>query len=169
MPPASDHIPSGQRPNMYDTSIKIPTAIRWPGVTEPGQVMNETFTSVDWYPTICAMAGIEVPDSKIVRGHNAVPVLKGISDGWSGDYYGEYSTKHQSQTHMRALRTDEWKLVRDFLNPERDEFYDLKSDPGETTNLIDSKDAGHQKVIAGLHTRIIARMKEIGDNAAEAK
>ena len=37
------NVPKGQRPNMYDTSINVPTAVRWPGVVEPGRVIDETF------------------------------------------------------------------------------------------------------------------------------
>ncbi|MEM1294779.1 MAG: sulfatase-like hydrolase/transferase [Verrucomicrobiota bacterium] len=165
MPPATENIPKGQRPNMYDTSLKVPTAIRWPGVTKPGQVVDESFSSVDWFPTICEIAEIDLPN-KPLRGTSAASVFKGGGSDWNNDFYGEYSTKHQSQTHMRALRTPHWKLVRDFLNPERDEFFDLKTDPGETTNLIDSKDAEHQTVIAELHTKILDRMKAIGDDTA---
>lgn len=65
---------------------------------------------------------------------------------------------------MRCWRTNDYKLVRDFKNPERDEFYDLKNDPGETTNLIATGDAALQQVIATFDERIRERMAEIGDD-----
>ena len=40
---------------------------------------------------------------------------------------------------MRMIRTSNWKLVRDFLNPERDELFDLKNDPAESRNVIGQK------------------------------
>ena len=169
LPAATGNIPSGQRPNMYDTSIKVPTAIRWPGVTKPGQVVTGSFTSLDWYPTLCAMAGVAIPDSKTIRGHDATSVLKGKVEGWDNDYYGEYSTKHQSQTDMRALRTERWKLVIDFKNIERNELYDLQNDPDETTNLFSSTADEHRKVIAELQAKIDARMREIGDPLLKPK
>ena len=163
LPPATDNIPSGQRPNMYDTSIKVPTAIRWPRVTQPGQVVTQTFTSLDWFPTMCAIAGVDLPEGEAIRGRNAEPMLRDASVPWDNDYYGEYSTKHQTHTHMRALRTDRWKLVRDFLNPERDELYDLKNDPGETENLIGSDSPKHRTVIDELTEKIVKRMTEVED------
>ena len=41
-PPATPNIPRGQRPNMYDHSIRVPTAVRWPSVVKPNTVINET-------------------------------------------------------------------------------------------------------------------------------
>jgi uncharacterized sulfatase len=64
---------------------------------------------------------------------------------------------------MRMYRTPEWKLIRDFLDPSRDELYNLKDDPEETKNLIAVQTAEVKMVIADLHARIVARMRGIGD------
>ena len=163
-PPATANIPDGQRPNMWDRSIRVPTAVVWPGRIEPGQVIEESVSNLDWFPTMAAIAGAEIPPGAVVRGRNLVPLLVGTASGWSDEIYGEYSTHHQSRTHMRMLRTAGWKLVRDFLNPERDELYDLASDPEETTNLIFHPDAEPQ--LERLGRRLSARMREVGDRLA---
>ncbi len=161
------NVPRGQRPNMYDTSIQVPTAVRWPGVIEPGTVIDETLTNLDWFPTICAMAGIALPDDATIRGRDLTSLLRREAVGeWENSYYGEYSTLHQSHTHMRCWRTADYKLIRDFLNPERDEFYDLVKDPGETTNLIATKDESLQAVIKEYDAFIRAKMDEVGDAVA---
>lgn len=158
------NVPRGQRPNMYDTSIKVPTAVSWPGVIKPGTVIEETTSNLDWFPTICKMVGVKIPAETTIRGRDLTPLLKGREvAGWDNTFYGEYSTLHQSQTHMRCWRTDEFKLVRDFLNPERDEFYDLREDSDETNNLIGTKDKGLQRVIAEYDERIRAKMVSVGD------
>ncbi|MCB1122610.1 MAG: sulfatase-like hydrolase/transferase, partial [Verrucomicrobiae bacterium] len=163
-PVTNPNVPSGQRPNMYDTSIKVPTAVVWPGVIEPGTVIDETTTNLDWFPTVCAMAGVPVPKDATVRGRDLTPLLKGQRiTSWDNTYYGTYSTLHQSHTHMRCWRTNEFKLIRDYLNPDRDEFYDLRNDPEETTNLIATKDQRLQKVIAEFDARIRKRMAAVGD------
>ena len=51
-------------------------------------------------------------------------------------------------------RTPEWKLKRDFINPGWDELYDLKNDPGETTNLYESTSTEAQQVKATLNAKI---------------
>jgi arylsulfatase A-like enzyme len=162
-PKATYNIPDGQRPNMYDNSIRVPTAVRWPGVVKPGTTITQTVANIDWYRTIVEMAGLRVPAGVTIRGRSIVPLLKGERLAWENDFYAEYSTRHQSYTHMRMYRTAEWKLIRDFLDPSRDELYNLKSDPAETKNLIGAGTPETKRVIGELHAKIVARMQEIGD------
>jgi uncharacterized sulfatase len=163
-PPATENVPKGRRPNMYDRSLRVPFAIRWPGVIEPGTVVEETVTFLDIFPTIVDIAGAKVPDSVTIRGQNALPLLKGkqVSD-WNNGVYAEYSMHHGARTDMRAYRTDTWKLVEDFQNPQRDELYNLRRDPAETTNLYDSTGTMIKRVKRRLNQEILDRMKAIGD------
>jgi uncharacterized sulfatase len=68
---------------------------------------------------------------------------------------------------MRAYRTTDWKLVRDFKNPGRDELYHLAADPGELENLITSKDPAAEAARSRLEAAILERMREIGDPLAQ--
>ena len=167
-PPATEFVPRQRRPNMWDTSIRAPTAVRWPGRVKPGTVVTETTSNLDWYPTILAMAGVEVPKGVTIRGRNILPLLLGqkIAD-WDNDFYAEYSMHHGAETHMRMYRTPKWKLVRDFRDPVRDELYSLEKDPAETTNLIHDPSDEVQQVIRTLHAKIVARMRQIDDPALE--
>ncbi len=166
-PPATANIPDGQRPNMWDRSIRVPTAIVWPGKIKQGTVIKKTVSNLDWYPTMVAIAGAELPEGVIVRGRNLVPLLEGEAGNWDDSLYGEYSTHHQTFTHMRMLRTNRWKLVRDFRNPERDELYDLAGDPGETTNLI--RHPGSRGILQRMHRQLIRKMCETGDRLAQCE
>ncbi|QDU50292.1 sulfatase family protein [Gimesia panareensis] len=163
-PPATKNIPKGQRPNMYDNSIRVPTAVLWPGVTKSGQIVKGTVSNVDWFPTLLEMAQVDLPENLTIRGTSFVPLLKQAeATDWDNDFYAEYSTKHQSHTHMRMYRTPEWKLIRDFLNPERDELYHLTTDPQEATNLINSDDPQVRKIRDQLHQKILSNMKSVND------
>ena len=68
---------------------------------------------------------------------------------------------------MRCWRTAEYKLVRDFLNPDRDEFYDLVNDPGETKNLITTSDEKLQAIMKNFDALIRSKMREVGDEVAD--
>ncbi|MFP4191522.1 MAG: sulfatase [Candidatus Hydrogenedentota bacterium] len=167
-PPDTENIPGGRRPNLTDTVLRVPTAVRWPGVIEPGAVIEETVTNMDWFPTLLAMAGVEQPEGIGHHGRNILPLLEGeASEDWDNDLYAEYSPHHGIQAHMRAWRTRRWKLVRDFLNPWRDEFYDLANDPEERENLI--HDGRFEVCVArqALHERILAKMEELEDPVRE--
>ncbi len=162
-PPDTKNINGRYRPNLYDESLRVPVIVRWPGVVTPGMVLSQTITNLDWYPTLLAMCGAGLPQGEPIRGRNMVPLLKGETPVWDNDLYAEYSMENYCKTHMRMIRTEDWKLVRDFLNPERDEFYDLKNDPTESVNRIHDSNPEVQKVISGLHKRIIEKMRELGD------
>jgi uncharacterized sulfatase len=69
---------------------------------------------------------------------------------------------------MRAYRTTNWKLVRDFKHVIEDELYDLAGDPAETTNLIDSPDPAIQHVRRSLNKKLLEKMREVEDPALAA-
>ena len=160
-PVTNPNIPRNQRPNMYDNSIFVPTAVRWPGKIAPNSTLDLPVANLDWYPTLLNLTGVPLPKGETIRGRDITPALMGKDIEWPDVCYGEYSTHHQSKTHMRMIRTSNWKLVRDFLNPERDELFDLKNDPAESRNVIgDKKNA---VVVRELHTQILTRMKAVKD------
>jgi uncharacterized sulfatase len=164
-PPATPNIPQGQRPNMFDTSLRVPALVRWPAAIPPQTVVEQTVTNLDWFPTLLAMAEIELPTNQPIRGRNLLPVLRGTPENWDNNLYAEYSTHHTSQTHMRALRTPDWKLIQDFRNPGRDELYHLAEDPNETTNLIHSDSPAVRQAKSELHRQIVEHMQRLGDPA----
>ena len=160
-PVTNPNIPRNQRPNMYDNSIFVPTAIRWPGKIAPNSALDLPVANLDWYPTLLNLTGVPLPKGETIRGRDITPALLGKDIEWPDVCYAEYSTHHQSKTHMRMIRTSNWKLVRDFLNPERDELFNLKKDPAETMNVI--KNQKNTQVLRELHEMILQRMEEVND------
>ncbi len=164
LPPATENIEARSRPNMYDTSLKVPAFVIWPGTTKAGMVVNHTITSLDLFPTIVEMAGAKMPENYTIRGRSLVPLLQGKEvENWDDDYYGEYSMINYSSAFMRCYRTPEWKLIRDFLNPGRDELYHIALDPEENINLIDIPTEEVRLVKENLNQHILQKMKEIDD------
>ncbi len=165
MPPSTENIDGKYRPNLYDNSLKVPGIIRWPGVVSPGLHVSNTVSNLDWYPTILQMAGVGTENApQGIRGKSIVPLLKEEeSNKWDNDIYTEYSMINYCTALMRSYRTPEWKLVRDFLNPERDELYDLRNDPGERNNLISSKNKEIITAIEQLDRKLLRKMEEIND------
>ncbi|MCC6489375.1 MAG: sulfatase-like hydrolase/transferase [Candidatus Hydrogenedentes bacterium] len=153
--------PKALRSNMFDTSLGVPTGIRWPGAVKPGATITETVSNLDWFPSLLSMAGLETPKSLKVRGRDFTPLLRGSSIDWDNDLYGEYSQHHYAQPHMRMYRTPEWKLVRFVGEPDRDELYHLEVDPGESKNL--AGDPGAQSARAWLERKIRERMEAVND------
>jgi arylsulfatase len=51
-----------EKASNWEGAYRVPCAIRWPGVIEPGTVHNDIFSHEDMLPTLLAAAG--VPDAK---------------------------------------------------------------------------------------------------------
>ncbi len=153
------------RPNLYDHSLRTPALVRWPGQIRPGALIGETVSSLDWFPTLVALAGGELRRDEVVRGRSLLPLLRGEKiPGWDNDFYAEYSMRIYCRTDLRMYRTAQWKLVRDFLNPTEDELYDLRADPAESRNRInDTADPVVRAAVAGLDARIREKMRSIRD------
>ncbi len=159
------HIPPRRRPNLFDQSLRVPTAVRWPGRIKPGTVIRRTVTNLDWYPTMLDIAGVGLPAGVVIRGRSILPLLLGEQIEWDDDLYAEYSMRHGATTDMRGWRTPEWKLVIDFKNEGRVELYDLVADPGEKHNLAASSDPRAIAARKRLEGKIRERMRELGDPA----
>lgn len=158
------HDPRVTQPNMYDTSLRVPAAVRWPGVIEAGTRIERTIVNLDWYPTLLAMAGIQAKEQSGIHGRNFLPLLQGKSVDWNDAFYGEYSIHHYTEAHLRMYRTPEAKLVRDFSGNYPDVLYDLKTDPGETRNVYG--DAAYAAVQASLNNRLLEEMRALDDPLA---
>jgi len=159
------NIPRNRRPNLWDTSLRVPTAVRWPNVIKPSSKVTHTVSNLDWFPTLLAMAGVDLPRDANIRGRDITPLLRGEDVLWDDDLYAEYSMHHGATTHMRGYRTPQWKYMRDFASPGRAELYDLVNDPHEMTNLADSDDSQHVRVKQELEQRILRKMKGLDDPA----
>lgn len=151
----------GNRSNMYDHSIRVPTVVRWPARLAAGTTVEEVVLNLDWFPTILEMASLELPEEVLIRGQSFLPLLEGSTLAWRTSFYGEYKQVHQERVDQRMWRTPEWKLVRD-SRPGMDELYHLVNDPGEHTNLINDASPQTAAVLARLETALRDWMEELG-------
>lgn len=67
----------GGKTNTYEGGIRLPTVIRYPGVIQPGSVIDEPTHMVDLLPTVAGIAGVATPTYKILDGKDILPLLKG--------------------------------------------------------------------------------------------
>jgi choline-sulfatase len=156
-----------ERPNLYDNSLRVPTIIRWPGKIKPGSSIDQTIIFLDWFPTLPAMANINVPTGYNIHGRDFLPLLLGKSIEWDNDLFAQYSMRGAGI--MRTYRTGKWKLIRDFKHFIKDQLYDLINDPAENKNLIDSTDPDIQKQREFLDQKLLEKMKSIDDPALKIK
>jgi arylsulfatase A-like enzyme len=136
---------------LYEGGIREAFLIRAPGVTKPGSTSDQPVISIDFYPTIAELTGVEISDSQIVDGVSLVPLLRG-GDRLSRDslywHYPHYS--NQGGFPGGAIRSGDWKLI-ERLEDGRRHLYNLASDVGETTDLAASQPARVRAMTQALH------------------
>jgi len=114
----------------FEGGVRVPFLAAYPGVFPEGLIYAEPVSTLDIFPTIAALAGIEPPRG--LDGVDLTPYLK-----------REKSTPPHEALYFQtsglgngAIREGRWKLVLDKGEPK---LFDLASDLGETTNLADQE------------------------------
>jgi arylsulfatase A len=143
--------------HLYEGGIREPLMIRWPGVTRAGMVIDEPVSSIDFFPTLCAGAGLPIAS---VDGVDLAPLLRSESIAprpifW---HYPHYSD--QGGVPSGAVRQGDWKLI-EFYEDGRLELFNLASDIGEKRNLA-GRESGRarqmQKLLADWRRSVDAVM-----------
>jgi arylsulfatase len=110
----------GEKGTTWEGGFRIPMMVRWPGVVKPGTVSNEIISLLDWFPTLCAAAGISDIKEKMANGfaasgkqfkvhldgYNFMPYFEGKATVGPRDtiYYFDQGG------NLNAIRWNDWKL-----------------------------------------------------------
>ncbi|BCZ78213.1 arylsulfatase [Paraburkholderia terrae] len=57
-----------EKDSNYEGAFRVPAMVRWPGHVKPGQVSNEIFSGMDWFPTLLAAAGDTSIKERLLKG-----------------------------------------------------------------------------------------------------
>jgi arylsulfatase A-like enzyme len=146
---------------MHEVSIRVPMVVRYPKLIQPGSVSERMVLNLDIAPTLLDLAGVPIP--KEMQGRSWVSLFKDpkaeFRKDWLYEYY-EYPDSHKVRPH-RGVRTEEWKLIHYYTEPEEFELYDLEKDPWEKENLYGK--AEHVDRARQLKERLEELRKETGD------
>jgi arylsulfatase len=146
----------GEKNTNWEGGYRVPCAIRWPGVIQPGTVLNDIFAHEDMLPTLLAAAGEkdvtgELLKGKAVGGKTFKVHLDGydVTDALAGR---SPSPRHEffyfnDDGSLVGLRYDQWKVVfaeqrehglnvweEPFVPLRLPKLFNLRSDPFETAD-----------------------------------
>ncbi|MEM7343619.1 MAG: sulfatase-like hydrolase/transferase [Chloroflexota bacterium] len=127
--------------------LRIPLAIRYPGVIPAGQGSDHLVSNIDLAPTILAAAGTSFSTS--VDGRSLLPVATGKATSWRNDLLCE-TNGHYDSVIGRVIVTERYKYIT--TQGDLDELYDLQTDPYELTNLATS--LNHIEVLEDMKVRL---------------
>ena len=142
--------------SLYEGGYRVPGIVRWPGHVKPAQVSATPACGLDMMPTLCEMAGVTTPNPFMLDGNSLVPLLDGkpFQRRRRPLHWHYFNALDQPRA---AMRDGDWKIlglpsslpqgkpgssfqpsdidyIRD-MQLTQFELYNLKDDPGETTNL----------------------------------
>ena len=67
----------GRKAQMYEGGTRVPGIIEWPGRIDQPRISQTNAVTSDMLPTLCALAGVPVPQDRTLDGINLVPLLDG--------------------------------------------------------------------------------------------
>ncbi|MBT8235107.1 MAG: sulfatase [Bacteroidia bacterium] len=159
----------------WEGGQREPCIIRYPGIIEPGRVIDVPMMAIDIMPTIAYLTGAPLPANKI-DGKNVWDIWTGESGQSPQEAY--YFYYHVNELH--GIRYGKWKLYYphsyrslngkpggkggipvdyEYNTIETVELYDLSADIGETTDVA----AQHPDVVAKIQALGDAIRAELGD------
>jgi len=168
----------GMKRDQWEGGHRTPFIVRWPGRVKPGRLTHQTFCLTDVMATCAALTGASLPNDAAEDSFNFLPVLL----GHQGESPVRPFTLHQTIRLDLAIRKGKYKYLdhkgsggNNYNNPRLKPYalpdtcpecpgqlYDLKADPGETTNLYRK----HPEVVADLKA-LLERAKTSGRSAPE--
>jgi arylsulfatase A-like enzyme len=138
----------GTKHSVYEGGTHLPTVVHWPRGKVTTGAWNGLCGALDMFPTLMAMAGLPMPETCPLDGRNCWPALRDQLASPVESYYWAWR-------NVDTIRTADWRLHR---YSDRIELYDMRTDPGETTNV----EAANTAVVMQLTTQMNAWASSLG-------
>jgi len=122
--------------HLYEGGLRVPAIARWPKVIAAGTVCDTPIISMDFYPTLLALADLPRDDGEALDGENLMPLLQGSGQLRRSAIFFHYPNYawHRSNRLGGAIRQGQHKLIERFDDGSF-ELYDLDNDLSERRNL----------------------------------
>jgi arylsulfatase A-like enzyme len=145
----------GGKGMMYEGSLRVPCAVRWPGRIAPGGHLSVQAATMDIFPTVAEAAGARVNPG--IDGVSFLPSLLGRKkESKPRDFYfvrreggGVFGGRA-----IHALIRGDWKILESKPGGPR-ELYNLPTDPRESADLA----AGEQKKLNEMSDALDAHIR----------
>ena len=147
----------GHKGTTWEGGQRVPCIMRWPDRIRPGVTSGELVTSMDFMPTLAAVAGTQAPRDRAIDGKNLLPLMEDPETAKSPREAFFYYLKD----NLEAVRAGDWKLHVRKGEDEIQELYDLGQDIAEAHNVYES----HPDVVSRLEDHIETCRQDLGDLA----
>lgn len=147
----------GGKTFLFDGGLRTPTLIHWPGKSKAGTSTDVPITSMDFYPTLLEMAGIEAKPEQHVDGISLVPLFTGNTLPRDTFYWHFPHYQGEGSYPTSAIRKGDYKLIHNY-HQQNTLLFDISKDPNETNNLA----AAMPEKAAALDKELMQYLTEAG-------
>ncbi len=95
----------------YETGLRVPLIIRWPGQVKPGSVSEELVCLTDLAPTVLSVAGLKMPG--YLQGRALLGAGKGVEPQYV--FGGRNRMDRASYDFIRTCRDQRFRYIRNFM------------------------------------------------------
>lgn len=135
----------------YEGGVRVPYIFSYPPKIRAGSTSDAPTMSIDLFPTLVELCGIETkPQKPAWDGTSVASVLLEKGPVKRDTLYWHYPHYHPGgATPYGAVRSGDWRLV-EFYEDGRTELYNLKDDISETKNLSSSQPKKRDELLSLL-------------------
>jgi len=144
----------GAKTTTWEGGMREPTIAWWPGTITPGTVNTELTSTLDLFPTCLQLAGVTLPNDRILDGYTLVPLLTGTGKCRRDIIFYYWGTM------LYAVRKGPWKMhlvTSDHKQQNPPLLYQIEHDPSEKYNLASK----HPDIIAEIKKEISRHQSSI--------
>ncbi|MCA6105041.1 arylsulfatase [Bradyrhizobium australafricanum] len=149
-----------EKDSNFEGAFRVPSMIRWPSRIKPGEVSNELFSGLDWFPTLMAAVGDSDIKDRLLKGapiggktfkvhldgYNQLPYLTGQQPKSARSEFAYFN----DDGVLVAYRLGDWKAVfvemkhpggfavwqEPFVPLRIPKLYHLRMDPFERADIV---------------------------------
>jgi len=148
----------------WEESCRVPFLLRYPGVVAPGSSLAGLFSTIDIYPTLCGIAGLQAPSHCVGRDLSAA--MRGKAARLPESSFLMHIQKINATGGednpaplFRGVRTDRHSYA--VADDGRWCLYDNREDPFQVHNLID--EPARAGLVRDLDGLVLDWLKTAGD------
>ena len=95
---------------LYDSGIRVPLIVRWPGQLQPGTVREDLVSLLDLAPTVLSLAGVPVPShmqGQVFLGKGTAPARQYV--------FAHRDRMDEAYDRMRAVHDGRYEYIRNYF------------------------------------------------------
>lgn len=119
----------------YEGGIKVPMIVRWPAKIKKNDTNDTPVISHDFFPTLCEVAGIKIPNKNQIDGISLLPLLtENKRPGRTSLFWHFPHYRSGDIVPYSIIRDGDWKLIKRYEGKEFELFH-LGEDLSEEKDL----------------------------------